>query len=153
MRGLTLIELLIAMVISALMLMTAAPYFSDYIANARLRENGNLLLSEALMAQSEAVKRNNRVRLSVSSGTIQVLDASTATPVVLRTRNFTGGVVASSTASVDFMGDGRIATWPNGVSVALSGAGVVCSDTLRCPQLMIDAGGAIRLCGNQLSCS
>jgi prepilin-type N-terminal cleavage/methylation domain-containing protein len=37
-RGLTLIELMMALVVGAVMLATAAPHFSDYITNSRLRE-------------------------------------------------------------------------------------------------------------------
>lgn len=152
-HGLTLIELLVAMTVGALLMMTAAPSFSDYINNSRLRENGNLLLSEALMAQSEAVKRNNRVRLSVNGSTVQVLDASAATAVVLRTRTLTGNVVASTAATVEFTGDGRLASWPTTSTINLSSTAVSCSDEMRCPALVIEAGGAVRLCGNQLSCS
>lgn len=152
-RGLTLIELLVAIAIGALLLSTAAPYFGDYITNSRLRENGNLLLAETLVAQSEAVKRNARVRLSVSGSTVQVQDPSTATPTVLRTRSFSGNVSALTAANVDFAGDGRLASWPTAATIKLVMSGVSCSDELRCPQLVIDAGGAVRLCGNQLACS
>lgn len=152
-RGLTLVELMIAIAVAALLLASAAPYFGDFIVNSRLRENGNLLLSEALAAQSEAVKRNNRVRLSVNGGTLQVLDMSTATPTLLRTRSFNGGVVASTATTVDFTGDGRLASWPTAATIKLAANAVTCSDELRCPSLAIDAGGAIRLCGNQLQCS
>lgn len=151
--GLTLIELLVAIAIGALLLATAAPYFGDYIVNARLRENGNLLLAEALMAQSEAVKRNNRVRLSVDGATVQVLDISTATAVVLRTRTFNGNVTATTATTVDFAGDGRLASWPTGATVRLTASGVTCTDDTRCPALLVDAGGAIKLCSNQSSCS
>jgi type IV fimbrial biogenesis protein FimT len=152
-RGLTLIELMVAIAVAAVLLASAAPYFGDYIVNSRLRESGNLLLSEALAAQSEAAKRNNRVRLAVSAGTLQVLDLGTATPTLLRTRSLSGNVVVSTAADVDFTGDGRLATWPTAATIKLVASGVTCSDELRCPQLVIDAGGAIRLCGNQLQCS
>lgn len=152
-RGLTLIELMVGIAIGALLLMSAAPYFGDYIVNARLRENGNLLLAEALMAQSEAVKRNNRVRLVVSGSTLQVQDAATATPVTLRTRSFGGEVSAAAAVTVEFGGDGRLSSWPDGATVNLQATGVTCSDQQRCPALVVEAGGAIRLCGNRLACS
>ena len=64
-RGLTLIELMVGVGDrGALLVLTAAPYFGDYITNSRLREGGNLLLTEALVAQSEAIKRNRTVRLT-----------------------------------------------------------------------------------------
>lgn len=150
--GLTLVELMVALAIGALLLATAAPYLGDYITNSRLRENGNLLLSEALIAQSEAIKRNVTVRLSTSGTTIQVLDMTTpSSPVVLRERITTGGV-SLPTATVNFGTEGRPLPFGTSASIDVI-ATVVCSADLRCPGLRIDAGGAIRLCGNQLSCS
>jgi type IV fimbrial biogenesis protein FimT len=53
-RGLTLIELMVGLAIGTFLMLTAAPYFSEFTNNSRLREGGNLVYSEALMAQSEA---------------------------------------------------------------------------------------------------
>lgn len=151
-RGLTLIELMVALAIGAVLLATAAPYMGDYITNSRLRENGNLLLSEALFAQSEAIKRNTTVRLTTSGSTIQVQDATVAAaPVLIRERATTGGITLP-TATVNFGAEGR--PTPFGTSAAIDVvAPVSCSSELRCPGLRIDAGGAVRLCGNQLSCT
>lgn len=150
--GLTLVELMVALAIGALLLATAAPFLGDYLTNSRLRENGNLLLTEALIAQSEAIKRNATVRLSTSGTTIQVIDLSVpATPVVLRERNTTSGI-SLPTATVNFGTEGRPLPFGTSASIDVV-ATVVCSSELRCPGLRIDAGGAIRLCGNQLSCS
>lgn len=151
--GLTLVEMMVAIAIAALLMVSAGPYFGDYIVNARLRENGHLLLTEALLAQSEAVKRNNRVRLVVTGTTLQVQDASGASPVTLRTRSFGGNVSVSADATVEFAGDGRLSSWPTGATIALQSSAVTCSEEQRCPSVIIEAGGAIRLCGNKLSCS
>lgn len=151
-RGVTLIELMIAITIGGILLATAAPMLSDYVTNSRLRENGNQLLAEALFAQSEAIKRNTTVRLSTGGSTIQVLDMTVpATPVTIRERNTTGGVTLP-TSAVNFGSEGRPTPFGTSASIDLAGP-VVCSADLRCPGLRVDAGGAIRLCGNQLSCS
>lgn len=151
-RGLTLVELMVALAVGAVLLATAAPYMGDYMSNSRLRENGNLLLGEALFAQSEAIKRNSTVRLTTSGSTIQVLDASVpATPVLIRERSTTGSITLT-TATVNFGVEGR--PTPFGTAVAIDVAGPTsCSSDVRCPGLRIDAGGAVRLCGNQLSCT
>ena len=150
-RGLTLVELMVAFTISALLLMTAAPWFADYGSNARLRESGNTVLAEALMAQSEAIKRNRAVRLATSGSTVTVSDlADPSNPVLLRTRMLAADVQAPTT-SVDFSSAG----WPvdfNAVSIDLSHATAGCTADVRCPGLRVDAGGAVRLCGNTLSC-
>jgi hypothetical protein len=45
-------------------------------------------------------------------------------------------------------------TRPRGtdVTVDVTASGITCSDNYRCPRVLIDAGGAVRLCGNKLSC-
>jgi type IV fimbrial biogenesis protein FimT len=153
-RGMTLVELRVGFAVLAILIATAAPYMGDMVVNSRLREGGNLLFSEALLAQSEAVKRNTTVRVSTSSGTVQLLDMTVpATPVVLRTRTMPG-TVSAATTTFDFGPEGRPTPFGTAVSVNLSMTDTTCSTELRCPGLRVDAGGAMRLCGNHLdSCS
>jgi len=150
-RGLTLIELMVGLTISAFLLMAAAPFFGDYIRNSRLREAGNALLGEALFAQSEAIKRNTTVRLSTSGATLQVIDRSTAgVDVILRERTLSGNVTAP-VATLDYGTEGRPVPFGTAGSINLSMTGEICSDDTRCPGLRVDAGGATRLCGNHLN--
>ncbi|HSW07799.1 pilus assembly FimT family protein [Aquabacterium sp.] len=150
-RGVTLIELMVGLVIMAVLTGMAAPFFGDYITNSRLREGGNALMAEALYAQSEALKRNGVVRLSITGTATQVIDMTQTVPATLRTRTFTQGLAADA-LNIDFGSDGM--TRPRGTDVVadMSIAGVTCSSEQRCPRLRIDAGGAILLCGNKLSC-
>lgn len=149
----TLVELLIALTIAALLATAAAPFMGDYVTNSRLREAGNLLLGEALMAQSEAVKRNTRIRVSTTSGTIQLLDMTNpSSAVVLRTRTMPT-TATLPTATLDFGSEGRPVPFGTSVSIDVSSSAVVCSGDLRCPGLRVDAGGAVRLCGNKLACT
>ena len=149
-RGLTLIELMVAFSIMTMLALTAAPYFADYGTNSKLRESGNTLYGETLFAQSEAIKRNRKVRMATSGSTITVSDVTNAdAPVTLRTRELAAGVTAA-TGSVTFGSQG----WTSDLSASsinLSHASVTCSDTYRCPGLRVEGGGSIRLCGNQLS--
>ncbi len=152
-QGFTLIELLVAMVVLAILSSAAAPYLGDMVVNSRLRESGNLLFTETLIAQSEAVKRNTQVRVSTNGATVQVQDLTDPNnPVTLRTRNFANSVSAP-VASFDFGAEGRPAPFGTSVSINLTASGVTCSSDLRCPGLRVDAGGAARLCSNQqLNC-
>jgi type IV fimbrial biogenesis protein FimT len=158
--GLTLIEIMVGLGIAAALAVTAAPHFSEYTTNSRLRASGNLLMSEALLAQSEAIKRNRTVRLSATSGTVQVLDMTVpGTPVVLRERSLAPGVTAATTTTtvgvttLDFGSEGRPMSFGTAVSIDLSMSGITCSSDLRCPGLRVDAGGALRLCGDRTSCT
>lgn len=150
-RGLTILELMVAFAIASMLALAAAPYFADYGVNSRLREAGNLVYGEALFAQSEAIKRNRPIRLSTSGNGTTVADVSDPdNPVTLRTRDFSTDV-AVATGNVSFASTG----WPTplaAVSIDLSHASATCDDDHRCPGLRVDAGGAIRLCGNKNSC-
>jgi type IV fimbrial biogenesis protein FimT len=149
--GMTLVELMVAFAIASLLALAAVPYFSDYGVNSRLRESGNLLYGEALFAQSEAIKRNRVIRVNTNTDTITVADLTDPlNPQLLRTRTLASGVSVDN-SSVSFGSTG----WPTdltAVSINLSHATAVCSDDHRCPGLRVDGGGAIRLCGNKLSC-
>lgn len=153
-RGMTLVELMVGLAVLAVLATTAAPYMGDMVVNSRLRESGNLLFSESLIAQSEAVKRNTTVRVSTNGNSVQVLDMSIpAAPVQLRARTLPANVSAP-VATFDFGPEGRPAPFGTAVSLNLFIAGATCSVDLRCPGLRIDAGGAMRLCGNhQVNCS
>ncbi len=150
-RGLTLIELMVGLAIGAFLMMTAAPYFTDYITNSRLREAGNLLFAETLAAQSEAVKRNTVVRITTNGGTITLTDRTVPdAPVTLRTRQAVGNA-SYTNATLDFGSEGRPTPFGTVGSVNVAMSGVTCSSDNRCPGLRVDAGGAVRLCKDQLS--
>jgi len=150
-RGLTLIELMVAFAIASMLALAAAPYFSDYGINARLREAGSVIYGETLFAQSEAIKRNHTVSISTAAdGTITVTDTTPTTPLTLRTRVVSGDVVLPA-ATVTF----NTAGWPTpmqATSIDLSHASAICDNDHRCPRLRVEAGGALRLCGNKNNC-
>lgn len=153
-RGLTLIELLVSVAVLAVLASAAAPFMGDMIANSRLREGGHSLLAETLMAQSEAVKRNGTVRVSLNGSTVQVIDLTVpAAPVVLRTRTLVQ-TVSAPVVTFDFGPEGRPTPFGTAVSVNLGSTSATCTSELRCPGLRVDAGGGVRLCGNHLeSCT
>lgn len=150
-RGLTLIELMVSLSVLVILAAAAAPYLGDMVANSRLRESGNLLFAETLMAQSEAVKRNGTVRVATNGATVQVIDITVAgAPVVLRTRTLVQ-TVTTPEANFDFGPEGRPVPFGTAVAVNLGTTATGgCTADLRCPGLRVEAGGAIRLCGNHL---
>ena len=151
-RGLTLIEVTVGLAISAMLLTAAAPYLGDYATNTRLRETGHALLSDALFAQSEALKRNGQVTLSITADSSTVTDTRGPEPKVLRTRTLPAAMVVAP-ATVDFASNGMPSPFGTAAEIDLVQPGATCSDALRCPGLRIDGGGAIHLCANKLSCS
>jgi type IV fimbrial biogenesis protein FimT len=149
--GMTLIELVVGLAIAALLGMAAAPFFAEYTTNSKLREGGNLLLAETLVAQSEAIKRNRTVRVSSAGAVVQVLDmGDPANPVVLRESLLSRGITASTT-TIDFGSEGRPVPFGTGGAIDVSMTGISCSADKRCPGLRVDAGGAVRLCGDRIN--
>jgi type IV fimbrial biogenesis protein FimT len=140
-RGLTLVELMVALAIAAV------PSFQEYMANSRLREGGNTLFAQTLFAQSEAIKRNTVVRLALEGDQITITDRSDPDdPVELKTAVLNEGLSAAD-ATIDFGGEGRTVGFA-AASINLSLASFSCSTEIRCPGLRVDGGGAVRLCGD-----
>lgn len=152
-RGVTLIELMVALAVLAVLVAAGVPFMGDMVVNSRLRESGNLLFTEALVAQSEAIKRNTTVRVSTNGSAVQVHDMTDpSTPVLLRERTLPDGVTLP-VATFSLGTDGRPAPFGTAVSINLGLASGTCSADLRCPGLRVDAGGAARLCpDHQVSC-
>lgn len=151
-RGLTLVELMVTIALAGLLLMAGVPFFGDYTTNSRLRESGNALYGETMFAQSEAIKRNTTVRLSLTGGVIDVRDMSNGDGgVSIRSMTMSHQVGSADAASIDFGSDGRPSPFGTSVSINLGMSGVTCSADQRCPGLRVDAGGAVRLCGNHQS--
>lgn len=146
-RGFSLIESLVALAISAILISAGMPAFADYLRNSKLREAGNTLLADALFAQSEAIKRNAALSLVVSGSSVNVTDASGTT---IRQRAQPDGVSATTSVTVALDSSGRPAA---DAAVDLRMASVTCSADIRCPGLRLDAGGGIRLCGDNTSCN
>lgn len=66
-RGLTLVELLVAMVVAAILLVVAVPAMQDFILMQRLRGINAQLVTDLQYARSEAPQRNQYVSLYFQS--------------------------------------------------------------------------------------
>lgn len=64
--GFTLVELLVAIAVLAVFLGIAIPSYNEMILGSRLRAHANELVAGAVLARSEAIKRNSVVRMCVS---------------------------------------------------------------------------------------
>lgn len=67
MRGFTLVELMIALAVFAALLTIVLPSYSDMTLGSKLRSQANDLVAGAVLARSEAIKRNQPVSLCASS--------------------------------------------------------------------------------------
>lgn len=66
-RGFTLIELMIAIAVLAILLGLAVPSFNDATLSSKLGSHANSMIASANLARSEAIKRNTTITLCVST--------------------------------------------------------------------------------------
>jgi type IV fimbrial biogenesis protein FimT len=144
-RGLTLIEIMVALVISALVLTFAAPHMGDYFTNTRMREGLHSVMAQALLAQSEALKRNTPVRLAVTTNAATVTVIASGN--VIATQTLLPGL-ESTTGTIDFGANGLPTPLGASLQLVVSQTGVTCSADMRCPRLNVDGGGGVRVCGD-----
>jgi type IV fimbrial biogenesis protein FimT len=67
-RGVTLIELMVVLVIVAVLSIAAGPSLASVLVGQRLRAAGTDLVSALLLARSEAIKRNVNVTIRPATG-------------------------------------------------------------------------------------
>ena len=65
-RGVTLIELMVGLAVLALLLMSGAPAFSEWLLNTRIRSASESLLNGIQYARTEAVRRNTTTRFQLT---------------------------------------------------------------------------------------
>lgn len=110
-RGFTLIELMTVIVVLTLLAVAAAPGMQSLIASQRARAVANDLISDLVMARSEAVKRNKDVSLSPAPGWEEGWVVKTVVSAeLLGQRNHVGNgvTITRSPASLTYDGAGRL---------------------------------------------
>lgn len=144
-RGFTLIEMMVTIAVLALVLGAATPALSQFVLSRRLSSGAEVLYAGAVLARSEAIKRNTTVLLEAEGSAVRIVqDDAAQTPI----RSFTlpAGLQAAR-ATVRFGAHGR--TRPDGATLELVAAppgGCVESATLQCPHVRVSAGGRIDVC-------
>lgn len=109
--GFTMVELMVAIVITGILAAIAAPSFSNLIARQRAKSIASELYAALSKARSEAIARNTNVTLSPKAGGWQngwrILDPANASNV-LEDRGVATGATVSGPAGVAYQGSGRI---------------------------------------------
>lgn len=103
--GLSLQELLITMAVMGILAMVAVPTYIGAVDRYRVRGAAEQLFADLQYSKSEAIKRNDEVTLSVSSGNPWSYTVTTDSGTVLKTvssDSFTGTTMNSNVASISF---------------------------------------------------
>ncbi|MDR0578809.1 MAG: GspH/FimT family pseudopilin [Candidatus Accumulibacter sp.] len=161
-RGVTLIELAVGILILSILIAMAAPNFSTWIRNMRIRTVAESVLSGLQLARAEALKENSRVSFqlmdgdgaSSASGPNWVVSRADGAgdPVQAYDGAEGGGdkaLIAAEEETFTFNGLGRLASTPANILVSSSDGATACADSggkVRCMRIEVSAGGSIRMC-------
>jgi type IV fimbrial biogenesis protein FimT len=156
--GFTLVELIVAMALVAILSTLAAPGFSSMLQNWRLRGATESLSMGLQTARTEAIRRNTRVQLELAEGSWTVRETPAAgssvvpPPIDSRSVQDAGGaaVLAVSPASKTIVFNNRGAV-EGGVAerFSISAPKAKCiadGGNARCLDITVAAGGQIRMC-------
>lgn len=115
-RGATLLELMIGIAILGILLIAAAPSFSAWITNTKIRTAAESIQNGLQIARNEAMRRNTNVAFRLDSGSSwSIFVVSTAEKLQTRakedgsTSNVTVIAVPAGSTTVTYTALGRIA--------------------------------------------
>jgi len=152
-RGVTLIELMIAFAVLALLLTLALPSYRNWIQNTQIRTAAEALQSGMQLARAEAVRRNNTVQLVMGASTDWTVSVvSPAEQIQARpaadSPNATVTITPAGATTVTFSGLGRVA--PNfPISNSIQQIDINTSVTIDSPRplrIVVGTGGNVRFC-------
>ena len=126
-NGFTLIELMVTLAVAAILLSVGVPSFQYILQSNRVSTQTNELITGISAARSEAVRRNQDVRLTPNNGDweqgfqIEVPSLPDSENPVRRFNSFGDGmdVTATDASPITFSGRGSLATGPETPRIVL----------------------------------
>ncbi len=111
-RGFSLIEVMTAVVVLAILGLVAVPSYRNFVVTQRVRTASYELMTSLMLARSEAIKRNASVSVVSAAGGWSGGWVVSAGGAVIRTQDPYANVVAISNspalASITYSNDGRL---------------------------------------------
>lgn len=160
-RGFTLIEMMTCVAILGVLVTVAIPSTQNFIGNSKLRDSAGTLVSSATIARAEALRRNCSVSMTVSGRTI-TLDKESTCPATSLTATASSlpkviqlpdgvqplmktldGAIAPKAV---FNSIGQMSPFGTSYLITTSLANKACTDDLRCPAVIVEAGGVASVC-------
>jgi type IV fimbrial biogenesis protein FimT len=171
--GFTLIELMVTIAIFGLLLISAAPNYTQWVANTKVRTTAEAVQNGLMLAKAEAVRTNSKVQFVLTDGdpvaaNVNSITGSTAGKSWM-VRTFRAGgsysasdfvqgrssaegssnvTVAAANHSFVFTGIGSV--WPVPVPAMLN-IDISSPAASRRLRVTVSRGGAIRMCDRELS--
>lgn len=157
-RGFSIIELMVVVVIIGIFLLFAMPGFTQWMANTRVRTSAETIQNGLRLAASEAAKRNVQVEFvltndavltatpsALATGKSWVVRVAGATPELLNSspqaEAASSIVINSTAATIGFTGLGRLAPGTAAVQIDFSAP-----QSNRPLRVIVSTGGRVRMC-------
>lgn len=137
-RGFTIIELLITMVILGVIAVLAIPAFGDQLARRRLEGVATDLSTDLQFARSQAVSSGGDVRLRSTSTTTYVIDNGAGT-VTYKTVTLPAGITMTNGVTVSFDAT-------RGAAAAAQSFALASAQTSAAMQVDVNAMGRASVC-------
>jgi len=154
-RGFTLVELMVALTVMLLLLLSGMPMLGTYVSNVRLRVGSEGMLDGLALARNEAIRRNTTVLYRYTGAEWFVVlpgaNGGTDSTLVRRAAAANTALTLSPAAGqVAFSGSGR--TFPAGTALTIqltspaAGACRAAGGEVMCLRIDLPASGEPRLC-------
>ncbi len=158
--GFTLIELMVAIAILAILLFIALPNFAVWMQNTQIRTAGEAILNGMQLARAEAIRRNVNVELRMNASSGWTARVPT-TDELIQSRVAGEGSAASAVTiapagatTITFNGFGSITANNDGTpaitEIKIDSPSIAAADS-RELCVLVRAGGTIRMCDPQVA--
>lgn len=159
-RGVTLIELMIAIIIVSILLTIALPDFRAWIQNTQIRTATESIQNGLQLARAEAVRRNEPVSFILGTGTGWTVSTEAGTAIQSRASgegsvNVTVAVTPSGATTATFSALGRLtnpAAAPTQIDLDVPTSIIPASQSKEL-RINITSGGQIRSCDPNVTAS
>jgi type IV fimbrial biogenesis protein FimT len=154
--GFSIVEMMVALAIGAMLVAMAAPSFNSYLRNTEIRTATESLLGALRVARSEAVRRNQSVTVEIPMGSYAAWTVRQASDNATIQTHSTGegstsvavSRIPSSATLVQFNGLGRLVvpdvnSPPNIRQLDIAAPG---DSTARSLRILVDEASGIRSC-------
>ncbi|GAC1389249.1 MAG: hypothetical protein NVSMB34_00070 [Variovorax sp.] len=129
--GFTIIELLFATAVLAIMASLAAPSFRDFVASQKIRVASYDVSSSMMLARAEAIKRNSSVVLSAQNGNwANGWSVASGTATLAAHEAFSDLSIAGPAASITYLANGRVSAPVSTFAISSNAASTTA--TARC---------------------
>lgn len=156
-RGVTLIELVIAIAVLAILMAVGMPSFSTWIQNTKTRSTASSVLSGLQLARQEAIRNNARVQFQLAGTNGWSVGCATVTaacPAVIQSKATSsktpvdvtdGGVTNYVFDNMGYLRVPAIAAGTNSTAINVSNTVLAAADS-RNLRILITSGGLTKMC-------